>query len=442
MSRRCSFCGECGHYRSTCSLRLESLVLEENVEINEDLTEELGTLQELLEEFNDSPAASSMDPNDSPNVDVVLIPVLPIAPGSTEMASAPGSTEMAVDIFDPGNNNHALTLNIKLDEKKIKKKPSEPCTSCPICMDNFTTQPKTELECRHAYCTKCIMTNLEHGNLVCPMCRDVIMGPSKKVVELNKVIDTQHTELCEQDDRLNIYEAKFRSYESEIKYHKKNEQKLNSELTSIMNDLEMVHIDEVKSFIQTINLEYNKYKHTQLQSVNSSIIVPKLSELICSLFTSKSYNPTSIPIYKDMKQIIIPPESCVKILCGRYRNYMARMIWIPDYNVHAPSNKYNGKYVVRVYMGLGKPKLGKGIFDRSYTKDITFHITEKDSVFYRGTSLYAGDEEESLICPQMLLRIPNDVVTYKIKGNSTKLDPEIKKILNKGHMNIILQRQP
>ena len=84
-----------------------------------------------------------------------------------------------------------------------------------------------------------------------------------------------------------------------------------------------------------------------------------------------------------------------------------------------------GKYIIRVYLGLGKPKLGKGIYDTSYTKDIDFLTTIPD------TNLFT---QISCEC------IPNDVVNYKIKGNGVRLDKNVKTLLTEGKLQIVLSR--
>ena len=417
-SRRCGFCGQTGHYRTTCPMRLEAMNITADIvpiELDEESSDihiiELGTLQELLEE-----------PEFNTNTPSFIV----------EMPSVGVETRI-IDVQMPSVEEQMPSVQV--DMTSIR----EHVAVCPICMEDITTQPKTELECTHSFCTKCIMANLEHGNLVCPLCRDDIMGPSKKIVELNHIIDSQHSDLCDQDAQIDLFEIKCRSYESNIETQEK---KYNDMQDVLLTGLEMDSIDEVKHFTHNISSMYKNYKDTQVESGVCASTVPKISDMIYSSFSTKRVSHTSIPIIKDSNQHIMEHDSWVKILGGKYRNYMARVIWVPDYNIDAPSNIYNGTFIIRVYMGLGKPKLGKGIYDRSYTNDIKFHITDKDSPFYAGTSLYGGTPGNTLICPQMLKIIPNCTITYKINGNATKLPVEIKSLLNRGDMEIILQREP
>ena len=101
---------------------------------------------------------------------------------------------------------------------------------------------------------------------------------------------------------------------------------------------------------------------------------------------------------------------------------MGRFMW------KSYANK-EGKYIIRVHVGLGKPKLGKGIYDSSYTKDIDFYT-------YTTSSLGVIVSCAPLPC----MCIPNDVVHYKIQGNGTRLDKITKQMLSKEKLQILLER--
>ena len=153
---RCSYCGETGHNRRTCPQRFENNITIRGPRVN---------LDPFFEDADNE-------------VDEMLNINTPI--------NVPTSTSIPV-IQEPVKTN----------------------TCCPICMEDLTTQPRTELMCHHAFCTKCIMTNIEHGNLRCPMCRDEVMGPSKKIRELETQISLYHDELCIQDDTITGQENKI-----------------------------------------------------------------------------------------------------------------------------------------------------------------------------------------------------------------------------------------
>lgn len=432
-SRRCGFCAQPGHYRTTCPLRLETMninpIQSSDEEISDSSIVELGTLQELLEEPDFNTFYSS---------DIMDIPsaVMDIPSAVVNTPSVIDNVISVVVDMPSGSSGARLPATQSAQRSAAVHTHND---RCPICMEDLGTQAKTELECNHSYCTKCIMANLEYGNLVCPICRSDIMGPSKKIVELNTIIDKQHSELCDQDSKLDLYEVKFRSYESNSKTQ---ENKYNAIKDVLLTGLEMDNIEEAKQFTRNISSMYTTYKDAQVKLGVCPNTVPKLSEMMYASFSIKQFTYASIPIIKDRNQSVICHDSWVKIISGKYRNYMARVIWVQDYNIDTPSNIYNGTYIIRVYMGLGKPKLGKGIYDRSYTRDIKFHITNEDSPFYSGTSLYEGTSAESLICPQMIVKIPPNIINYKINGNTTKLPVEIKSLLNRGDMEIILQREP
>tara|TARA_B110000208_G_C11715471_1_gene410908 strand:- start:47 stop:1318 length:1272 start_codon:yes stop_codon:yes gene_type:complete len=421
--RRCSYCGQYGHYRPTCpELQVEPLALASSFD---DSPLDQTLLHFIIEEQTSvlrhgSILASSFD--DSP-LDQTLLNVV-----IEEDTSVLRHGETIVE-SDHQLRREAAALEAIIREsvdsnvssvRAAVPPPDVPYTSCVICMEDLTTQPKTELMCRHAFCTKCIMANVEHGNLECPMCRDVVMGPSKKVVELEDTIREQHEELCVQDDKLEYYEARFKSYDQEIKDKKKTIQDNKNIIRELNHSFSLDNLTELQGFAKSLSAEYVKFQH-EYGEHSPSLACPTLKGLIYSLFTKKAtrnakFSAALDTTYKDIRGQLLTHDSWVKIVFGEYKNYMGRFMW-----KNYANNK--GKYIIRVYLGLGKPKLGKGIYDSSYTTDIDFLTTDNLSM-----------KNVCCVC------IPNDVVHYQIQGNGTRLDKEIKQMLDKQKIQILLER--
>ena len=388
---RCSYCGQDGPYRPTCP--------------------------ELHHQVEPSTLASSFD--DSPLDQTLLNFII-----EENMSTLPHDETIVEPDHQLRREAAALEAIIResVDSNVSSVRaavppPDVPYTSCVICMEDLTTQPKTELMCRHAFCTKCIMANLEHGNLECPMCRDVVMGPSKKVVELEDKIREQHEELCDQDDKLEYYEARFKSYDQD---KKKTIQDNKNIIRELNHSFSLDNLTELQGFAKSISAEYEKFQH-EYGEHSPSLVCPTLKELIYSLFTKKATKNTKLfanldTTYKDIRGQLLTHDSWVKMVFGEYKNYMGRFMW-----KNYANNK--GKYIIRVYLGLGKPKLGKGIYDSSYTTDIDFLTTDNLSM-----------KNVCCVC------IPNDVVHYQIQGNGTRLDKEIKQMLDKQKIQILLER--
>lgn len=64
------------------------------------------------------------------------------------------------------------------------------CHSCVICLEEIKDQPRTELECSHVFCTKCITKNMSMGDMKCPMCRTFIIDPNAEIADLKQQIIT------------------------------------------------------------------------------------------------------------------------------------------------------------------------------------------------------------------------------------------------------------
>ena len=401
---RCSYCGQYGHYRPTCP--------------------------ELHHQVEPSTLASSFDdsPLDQTLLNFIIEEDLSNLPHDETIVEPDHQLRREAAALESTNREsvNSITLHLRLPIVRAVVPPPDvpppdvPYTSCVICMEDLTTQPKTELMCRHAFCTKCIMANLEHGNLECPMCRDVVMGPSKKVVELEDTIREQHEELCDQDEKLEYYEARFKSYDQEIKDKKKTIQDNKNIIRELNHSFSLDNLTELQGFAKSISAEYEKFQH-EYGEHSPSHACPTLKELIYSLFTKNATKNTKLfanldTTYKDIRGQLLTHDSWVKMVFGEYKNYMGRFMW-----KNYANNK--GKYIIRVYLGLGKPKLGKGIYDSSYTTDIDF--LTNDSLTMKNVCC---------VC------IPNDVVHYQIQGNGTRLDKEIKQMLNKDKLEILLER--
>ena len=370
MPYHCGFCGEDGHNRRTCPQRASLVTSEPTPTIEEGDTIEDSELHEMI--------------------------------------AGPGAAAFIV-IQEP-----VVTID-----------------RCPICMEDFGSQPTTQLMCNHSYCTNCIMLNLEHGNLVCPMCRNTIMGPSKKVVELQDKVNRQYNELCDQDEKIIFYEAKFESFEQDVKRKKEQINTLRHDIDDIAHTIGLTGQHELNTFITGITLEYEKYQDT-LHEYDASIKSPPLYSLIQSLFESKpTIDSASAMMSKstcvDGNGVILSHDCWVKVISGLYRNHMGRVIWKSSTS-HTP-----GYFVVRVYRGLGKPKLSHGVYDCSYTEDIKLCMTS-------GMVTMSGGASNCIISRFMIERIPDNVVRFTIEGNGVALPKSIRTQLRQGKISIILNR--
>ena len=373
----CSYCGETGHNRRTCPQRFENNITMREPRVN-------------LEPFFED-AANEVD-------GMLNINIPPDTPVSTSIP--------------------------------IIQEPIETNTCCPICMEDLTTQPKTELMCHHSFCTKCIMTNIEHGNLKCPMCRDKVMDPSRKIKELEERISEQHNELCDQDDIINEQEEKIAKYElsSEQQYQqftkilKENDEQMNS----LINKFGFTYRHNFNNFVDSIHCEYKKYINT-IKEYDVTITEPKLSKLILSIFETRPdfSNITSITnkkYYTDGEGKILTHDTWVKVVSGLYRNHMARLIWKPETH-YTP-----GYFVARVYTGLGKPKLGQNIYDCSYTEDIKLWM------------LPETNNSNCIISKFMIKKIPDNSIHFAIEGNGVILPKEIRNLLKQNKITLVLNR--
>ena len=321
-----------------------------------------------------------------------------------------------------------------------------PPPSCVICMEPLVDQPQTELLCHHTFCTSCIMTNLEHGNLNCPMCRTEVKKPSNKVAALERENAEQHRELCEMDDTMQFHRGKFKSYEANIECIQRQVKRykdVGASLEQLLNlsswpsdsdsDTTIMCLEE---FRDSLSLEYKRYIEHFYQSQRSPTTAPPtLEHMIFSLFTRKGHfdhlstdEKHEILVLRDCHGVILSPDCWIKIGEGKYRNHMARLIW------KCPMHTSSGHYVVRIYRGLGKPKLSQGVYDCSYTTDIKLQEDTDDDEHLEGGT------EECVITPDMLTRVPDDAVTFTVKGNSVSLPKDVRKQLRANKINLVLNR--
>ena len=440
--RRCGFCGDCGHYRTTCPQRLETLAAEARVAIaamevptftliasadQGSTVEEMVAAAEVFHNaFHDSTAlhrGSRAAPLPSAPLPSAPLPSAPLP--SAPLPSAP---------LPPAP--------VELVTTPVINEPVETNTCCPICMEDLTAQPKTQLLCNHSFCTKCIMRNLEYGNLCCPMCRSDVMGPSKKIKDLETKIQEQHEELCEFDETMKIHQVKFNSYEKKLEEDDKIISKLYKDMNDITHSLGLTNFaTELQPFIQGITLEYKKLLDN-LSEYDATIVPPSLHQMIQSIFTTKSLDGMISRIFTHdfcfelgdgdpyhrrlsipgSDGVILTNDCWVKVVSGRYRNHMGRIVLKPG-TIVTPAY-----FVVRVFRGLGKPKLGEGVYDCSYTEDIKLYLTSG-----------AGDSN-CIISRFMVRRVPDSVVTLNVQGNAVALPKDIRRQLRQGKIEVLLNR--
>ena len=132
-----------------------------------------------------------------------------------------------------GHNIRTCLQNInKLDDIKINSKESTDKHSIEDCVICFNTiKYKVETPCKHTFCSKCIFTNITHGNFNCPLCRNLLVNP--KISLLKK------------------YRKKIRKLKIELQHlqYKLN----NKNINGTANDTEQSNHTNVHTVIETIN---------------------------------------------------------------------------------------------------------------------------------------------------------------------------------------------
>ena len=132
-----------------------------------------------------------------------------------------------------GHNIRTCLQNInKLDDIKINSKESTDKHSIEDCVICFNTiKYKVVTPCKHTFCSKCIFTNITHGNFNCPLCRNLLVNP--KISLLKK------------------YRKKIRKLKIELQHlqYKLN----NKNINGTANDTEQSNHTNVHTVIETIN---------------------------------------------------------------------------------------------------------------------------------------------------------------------------------------------
>jgi len=132
-----------------------------------------------------------------------------------------------------GHNIRTCLQNInKLDDIKINSKESTDKHSIEDCVICFNTiKYKVVTPCKHTFCSKCIFTNITHGNFNCPLCRNLLVNP--KISLLKK------------------YRKKIRKLKIELQHlqYKLN----NKNINGTANDTEQANHTNVHTVIETLN---------------------------------------------------------------------------------------------------------------------------------------------------------------------------------------------
>jgi hypothetical protein len=443
MTYHCGICHEAGHNRRTCPS-----ITNPTISISE---QPLSFIQNQVPAPQVSRVLFPEPPQTAVDVNFSQMVLLPQVPEHSASVRHTASVDLRL-IFDgdvpfrsPITDEEDDVLIAAINQQSIPA-PIPASGMCVICMEPLADQAQTELLCHHAFCTQCIMTNLEHGNLNCPMCRTEVKKPSKKVAALERENMEQHRELCEMDDTMELHRAKFKSYEENIKriqQQKKRYKDVGSSLKHLLSlsswpydsdsDTTIMCLEE---FRDSLSLEYKRYiEHFYKSQRSPTTAPPTLEHMIFSLFTRKgnfdhlsSDEKHESQVLRDCRGVLLSPDCWIKIGEGKYRNHMARLIW--NYAKHTLS----GYYAVRIYRGLGKPKLSQGVYDCSYTTDIKLQVDTTD------VSNLEGGTEECVITPDMLTRVPDDAVSFTVKGNSVSLPKDVRKQLRANKMNVVLHR--
>ena len=58
---------------------------------------------------------------------------------------------------------------------------------CTVCLRNISNDEICTTNCEHKYCETCLLRWLRRGNLICPMCRQVVLNYNKNNV-INHII--------------------------------------------------------------------------------------------------------------------------------------------------------------------------------------------------------------------------------------------------------------
>lgn len=69
------------------------------------------------------------------------------------------------------SNSSSPPLSAIIDDTMLRGQ------ECPICMETICTETGSHLtSCGHAFCGKCILMYFHIGNVVCPICRETLLG--------------------------------------------------------------------------------------------------------------------------------------------------------------------------------------------------------------------------------------------------------------------------
>jgi hypothetical protein len=109
-----------------------------------------------------------------------------------------------------GHNKRTCLQNINtLDDITINStKKTYETSDCVICFNKIKN--KLETSCNHTFCSKCIFTNISHGNFHCPLCRNLLVNPKLAIVKKYKrkirklKIENSRLRQCLQHDISNI----------------------------------------------------------------------------------------------------------------------------------------------------------------------------------------------------------------------------------------------
>ena len=71
--------------------------------------------------------------------------------------------------------------DITIDSKKVKTPHTSDVPDCVICFNKIKYQLETP--CQHLFCSKCIFTNITHGNFNCPLCRTPLVRPKMAMLK-------------------------------------------------------------------------------------------------------------------------------------------------------------------------------------------------------------------------------------------------------------------
>jgi NAD-dependent dihydropyrimidine dehydrogenase PreA subunit len=187
------------------------------------------------------------------------------------------------------------------------------CHSCVICLEEIKDQPRTELECSHVFCTKCITKNMSMGDTKCPICRTFIIDPNAEIADLKQQIITL--------EQLNI-----------------ETQRALGSLTTELSKVKIFSLEDLRGFVRccytvphfsTPRIVHNSTLHTVMDRYNN--IDRNVNEHTRTITPVHSLRPATPPLLPPSPPS--PPSTSPPSPPPIHRTLFRRQPIIPDNDV-------------------------------------------------------------------------------------------------------------